>query len=415
MNFTTNWTLKEDEYYIYDQLHIRIIYFTLYTIVFCLCFFGNLLVILVVTLNRRLRSITNFFLANLAVADFCVAVFCVYQNFFMYIVTNWILGEFLCKMYLFIQSLSNTASIFILVAICAERYFAIIYPITSKQILTPRRLKLKILAVWVTSILYSLPKFIWGNIVMNKFSNGNGNETMCVLNRQMYNSKLADMSHFALLYCIPLLIMSLLYTRIALCLWKSSEQLKKQLDASTNFNQGMYRRQSTKYSKKEKKKAANDTELLQTSSMPMPNPNSSQNVLRARRGVIKMLIFVVCAFALCHLPFHARKIWQYYGSNYKGAGEFSAIITPLTFLSAYFNSGVNPLLYAFLSKNFRRGMKELLCCSVNHQPNVRNHTISLRIGLQRNASTRSTIKGNQTTLTVLNNEHSSECSRICDV
>lgn len=47
---------------------------------------GNLLVILVVTLSRRLRSITNFFLANLAVADFCVGIFCVYQNLSLYLI-----------------------------------------------------------------------------------------------------------------------------------------------------------------------------------------------------------------------------------------------------------------------------------------------------------------------------------------
>jgi hypothetical protein len=53
-----------------------------------LCVAGNLMVILVVTISRRLRSITNFFLANLAVADLCVGVFCVYQNFSTYVVTK---------------------------------------------------------------------------------------------------------------------------------------------------------------------------------------------------------------------------------------------------------------------------------------------------------------------------------------
>lgn len=40
--------------------------------------------------------------------------------------------------------------------------------------------------------------------------------------------------------------------------------------------------------------------------------NSANNVLRARRGVIRMLVVVLLTFALCNLPFHARKIWQYW-------------------------------------------------------------------------------------------------------
>lgn len=50
--------------------------------------------------------------------------------------------------------------------------------------------------------------------------------------------------------------------------------------------------------------------------------------------------------------------------NYKGASDFNALFTPLTFLVSYFNSGVNPILYAFLSRNFRKGMRELLFCSM---------------------------------------------------
>lgn len=48
------------------------------------------MVILVVMMSRRLRSITNFFLANLAVADFCVGVFCVLQNLSIYLIDRWV-------------------------------------------------------------------------------------------------------------------------------------------------------------------------------------------------------------------------------------------------------------------------------------------------------------------------------------
>lgn len=45
--------------------------------------------------------------------------------------------------------------------------------------------------------------------------------------------------------------------------------------------------------------------------------HSSNNVLRARRGVIRMLIIVVLTFALCNLPYHARKMWQYWWVHFR--------------------------------------------------------------------------------------------------
>lgn len=47
-------------------------------------------------------------------------------------------------------------------------------------------------------------------------------------------------------------------------------------------------------------------------------------------------------------------------NTYQGDSNFNAIFTPLTFLAAYFNSALNPLMYAFLSRNFRKGMREVL-------------------------------------------------------
>lgn len=130
----------------------------------------------------------------------------------------------------------------------------------------------------------------------------------------------------------------------------------------------------------------------------------SRNVLRARRGVVRMLIVVVLTFAICNLPFHARKMWQYWSSGYEGSSDFSTLLTPLTFLITYFNSGINPLLYAFLSKNFRKGMKELLFCSC-HSKRKGENLIVLNpvggVGLRR-SSTRST-RANCSTVTMAPN------------
>ncbi|XP_065357133.1 trissin receptor [Calliphora vicina] len=461
--------------YIFDRTDVRIIFITLYTMVFCCCFFGNLLVILVVTLSRRLRSITNFFLANLALADFCVGLFCVMQNLSIYLIDSWVFGEFLCRMYQFVHSLSYTASIFILVVICMERYFAIVHPITCKQILTAARLRMVILTVWITSAVYSTPKFVFSKTIKNVHTESGREEEICVLDRKMFNSKLLDMINFGLLYCIPLLVMTVLYSKIAIALWRSSRGLQHHLAQQENgmgMHNSMYhhhhnhnhnnqhnhlhnhhqqlsqqqqqqqpppaltaplgtpisvnssvvsgstlsRKQSCKYdgkrgvniseSQHDSYKVSLDADRPVVSTcrktsfyqhshnhlthQQQPQPaasanhhhrphaqhhglhgsqrvshisHSSNNVLRARRGVVRMLIIFVLTFALCNLPYHARKMWQYWSRSYRGDSNFNALFTPLTFLVTYFNSGINPLLYAFLSRNFRKGMRELLMCS----------------------------------------------------
>ncbi|CAK1603140.1 unnamed protein product [Parnassius mnemosyne] len=400
-----NSTLNEDENllnndeYIFDRTDVRAIFITLYTIVFCCCFFGNLLVILVVILSRRLRSITNFFLANLAVADLCVGVFCVFQNLTIYLIPSWVFGDFLCKMYQFVHSLSYTASIFILVVICTERYFAIIHPITCKQILTSTRLRMVIIGVWITSAAYSAPKFIWVETITNNLGDGQM-ETICIQHRMKYNSEIFDMVNFGLLYVIPLCVMTVLYTRIAVGLWQSSHGLQQMgqmqcCGAQRNITAGSSKNDSTK-------KSAPNQETRNCYHLS----HLSQNVLRARRGVVRMLIVVVLAFAVCNLPFHARKMWQYWSSGYEGTSDFSALFTPLTFLITYFNSGINPLLYAFLSKNFRKGMRELLFCNFHGKRKSGNLILLNRVGMGlRRSSTRST-RANCSTVTMTPNAES---------
>ncbi|XP_035911181.1 trissin receptor isoform X2 [Anopheles stephensi] len=388
--------------FIFDRTDVRVIFITLYSLVFCCCFFGNLLVILVVTLSRRLRSITNFFLANLAVADLCVGVFCVMQNLTIYLIESWVFGDFLCKMYQFVHSLSYTASIFILVVICMERYFAIIHPITCKQILTSRRLRLVIVAVWITSAVYSIPKFIFVRTITNNLGDDQL-ETICIVNRKMFNSELFDIINFALLYLLPLLVMTVLYSRIAIALWKSSRGLERHIalqnTTSSSYSSNFHRKPSSKYDKRTtgvtESQVSVESDKVVVTTWPAQNSfhqrhgtqltqlsHSSNNVLRARRGVIRMLMVVVLTFALCNLPFHARKMWQYWSTDYKGDSNFNALFTPLTFLVTYFNSGVNPLLYAFLSRNFRKGMRELLLCSLKKN---KNKSLNQRIPLHNHS------------------------------
>ena len=55
-------------------------------------FSGNIVVLIVFAYSKRMRTRTNVFLANLAVADFCVGVFCVLPNLSINLSPFWNLG-----------------------------------------------------------------------------------------------------------------------------------------------------------------------------------------------------------------------------------------------------------------------------------------------------------------------------------
>lgn len=68
-------------------------------------------------------------------------------------------------------------------------------------------LQLVIVAVWITSAVYSVPKFIFVRTITNNLGDDQL-ETICIINRKAFNSELFDIINFALLYLLPLLVMT---------------------------------------------------------------------------------------------------------------------------------------------------------------------------------------------------------------
>ena len=124
---------------------------------------GNTLVIIVVFTKRSMRTPMNFLLVNLAVADILVGIFIgvrfvinpTYQH------PTGTSGKYLCK---FITGgtpafTASVASIYSLVAISVERYYAVLYPFREER-LTPRNLKLIFFGIWLLSFLWVTPLYM---------------------------------------------------------------------------------------------------------------------------------------------------------------------------------------------------------------------------------------------------------------
>lgn len=76
---------------------------TFYVIAFLIAVIGNIVVILIIVLNKRMKSTTNVFLLNLAVSDLMVGCFCMWIHLGNSITKEWPFGVYVCKVNTFMQ------------------------------------------------------------------------------------------------------------------------------------------------------------------------------------------------------------------------------------------------------------------------------------------------------------------------
>jgi leucokinin receptor len=96
-----------------------------YAFIILVALFGNILVIYVVIVSPRMRTVTNFYIANLAFADVSIAMFAIPFQFHAALVQRWDLPQFMCQFCPIVVVFSVNSSIFTLVAIALDRYVKI--------------------------------------------------------------------------------------------------------------------------------------------------------------------------------------------------------------------------------------------------------------------------------------------------
>ncbi|XP_046507371.1 kiSS-1 receptor-like, partial [Equus quagga] len=64
---------------------------------------GNSLVLFVICRHKQMRTVTNFYIANLAATDVTFLLCCVPFTALLYPLPSWVLGDFMCKFVNYIQ------------------------------------------------------------------------------------------------------------------------------------------------------------------------------------------------------------------------------------------------------------------------------------------------------------------------
>ncbi|NXW23809.1 HRH3 protein, partial [Circaetus pectoralis] len=127
---------------------------------------GNALVILAFVVDRSLRTQGNFFFLNLAIADLLVGGFCI-PLYIPYVLTGkWRLGRGLCKLWLVVDYLVCTASVFNIVLISFDRFISVTRAVSYRaQKGMTRNAILKMITVWIAAFLVYGPAILsWEHI-----------------------------------------------------------------------------------------------------------------------------------------------------------------------------------------------------------------------------------------------------------
>jgi tachykinin-like receptor len=87
---------------------------------------GNLVVVWIVLAHKRMRTVTNYLLVNLSIADAMVSTINVIPNYIYMSTQHWPFGALYCKIVQFVAVLSVCASVFSLMAIAFDRLVLIV-------------------------------------------------------------------------------------------------------------------------------------------------------------------------------------------------------------------------------------------------------------------------------------------------
>ncbi|XP_062373171.1 neuromedin-K receptor [Sardina pilchardus] len=280
-----------------------------YTLVVVVAVLGNLIVMWIILAHKRMRTVTNYLLFNLALSDASVASFNTLINFVSALHGDWYFGEGYCKFHNFFPVAAVFASIYSMAAIAVDRYMAIIHPLKPR--LSATVTKGVCVCVWALAVTLALPLCVFSTVIVMP------HKTVCHIAwpRGPQDAVMYHIMLVVLVYLLPLSIMGVTYSKVALILWGAEIPG----DSSENYHQ----------------------QLL------------------AKRKIVKMMVVVVVTFALCWLPYHLYFLLVGLNWRLMRWRPIQQIYLAVVWL-AMSSTMYNPIIYCCLNNRFRAGFKRAL-------------------------------------------------------
>ena len=128
---------------------------------------GNLMTLLVVALNRRMRTVPNMLVASLAVSDFLLGALSTCHIGITTLATSeWPFNDATCQYQGYTVIILAVASMHTLALMAVNRYFRIVKPVKYRRYFTKKKATIMIFMSWFCSIWAPLPYILSGHKMM---------------------------------------------------------------------------------------------------------------------------------------------------------------------------------------------------------------------------------------------------------
>ncbi|XP_068429037.1 trace amine-associated receptor 13c-like [Clinocottus analis] len=272
----------------------------------------NLLVIISISHVRQLHTSTNLLLLSLSISDFLVGFLMLFQ--IMLIDGCWLFGDLMCILYNVLNYIITSASVGTMVLISVDRYVAICEPLQYPNKVTQKRVQVCVCLCWIGSaFIHSL--LLKNNLEQPGRYNSCFGECVVVIN---YIAGFADIF---LSFLGPVTVIIVLYMRVFVVAVSQARAMRSHVAA-----------------------------LPLKSSVTVTAKRSEMKAARA-------LGVVIVVFLLCLCPYFCLLLT---GQDTLLNASSAAFVICLF----YFNSCLNPVIYAFFYPWFRKSIKLIVTLKI---------------------------------------------------
>ncbi|KAI0225791.1 Neuropeptide FF receptor 1 [Lamellibrachia satsuma] len=280
-------------------------------------FLSNVCVVVVMMKIKRMRTVTNIFLSNLAVSDIILTFFVLPQQVHDVSHTDeYFEPEILCKLVNCLPVFSITCSIYSMVALAEERYRAIV--LGPMHVIHRKRALEIIGGIWILSALVAMPTFVDYSVHLEPMTSQDVGNTTAVALHMLCKSKsdVFDKVNGVFILCasymMPQAFIFSRYYRLVTFIVRQGQEVTGGLTSSF--------------------------------------------VSHNRKRIIKMLIIIAVLFSFAWLPYFILLV----GASSSSEAGSGIVLVQLTL--AVFSTSYNIVLYLIYNAAFRKSFLSIFCC-----------------------------------------------------